>query len=154
MDFQRAVTVESDQQSFGIMQIVTSAVRLDVMLFFTENTSFASAKFVFAWNTGCYSSTLMHRVLCVPFEVVACARDNDELCHIIEMGEAIGTRPLISSRSRCIRSQTTQMQVQGHSNRRALGAGELVSDIHGIPFFVDREDKTGQPRRLFFSCSK
>ena len=35
----------------------------------------------------------------------------------IEMGEALGTRPLISSKSRCIRSQTTQMQCQGLRRR-------------------------------------
>ena len=49
----------------GIMQIVTSAVRVDVALTLSRRCSlFASAKFVFVWNTGCFSSTLTHRVLC------------------------------------------------------------------------------------------
>ena len=49
----------------GIMQIVTSAVRVDVALTLSRRRSlFASAKFLFVWNTGRFSSTLMHRVLC------------------------------------------------------------------------------------------
>ena len=48
----------------------------------------------------------------------------------IEMGKATGTRPLISSKSRCIRSQTTQMQYQGLRSRGAPGAGGLVFDVH------------------------
>ena len=49
----------------GFLQIVTSAVRADVALTLSRRRSlFASAKFVFVWNTGCFSSTLMHRVLC------------------------------------------------------------------------------------------
>ena len=49
----------------GIMQIVTSAVRVDLALTLSRRCSlFASAKFVFVWNTGRFSSTLLHRVLC------------------------------------------------------------------------------------------
>ena len=44
-----------------IMQIVTSAVRIDVAL---PRSLFASAKFVFMWNIGRFSSTLMHGALC------------------------------------------------------------------------------------------
>ena len=73
--------------------------------------------------------------------------NNDALCHIIHMSEDFGTRPLILYRFRCTRSQITQLQ-------KAFGAGELVSDIHGILFFMDREDKTGEPRRLSFFVFK
>ena len=57
----------------------------------------------------------------------------------IEMGEAIGTRPLISSKSRCIRNQTTQMQYQGLRSSGAPGAGGFVYDVHENIFSMNWE---------------
>ena len=71
------------------MQIVTSAVRECCLDLCQGGAPSASAKFIFVWNTGCFSSTLMHRV-CVLLEHALCPSRGDLIKLLLRGRERYG----------------------------------------------------------------